>query len=125
MIAAPRESDNQSHESVVQAHGEERVRLANISAIVGTSADEWARSASGGQTADALANAARNGPGVKAFVANIVKVLISGLQQARLLEINDVKAEDAKSNQATNIFVVIHDPPATPSPQPTSSNPKP
>jgi len=54
-----------------------------------------------------------------------MKVLISGLQQARLLEINDVKAEDAKSNQATNIFVVIHDPPATPSPQPTSSNPKP
>ncbi len=46
-----------------------------------------ALSAAGGQGAQALANAARSGAGVRTFAANIPKALMSGLQQARLLEV--------------------------------------
>jgi RHS repeat-associated protein len=47
-------------------------------------------SAAVGEGAQALANAARSGPGVRTFVANIPQALIKGLQQARLLEVRRV-----------------------------------
>lgn len=46
-----------------------------------------ALSAATGEGAQALANAARSGDGVRTFAANIPKALLSGLQQAGLLEI--------------------------------------
>lgn len=43
-------------------------------------------SAAVGEGAEALANAARSGPGVRTFVADLPKALVDGLVRARLLE---------------------------------------
>jgi RHS repeat-associated protein len=68
-------------------------------------------SAAAGEGADALAAAARNGDGVKTFVADIPQALLNGLEQAGMLristtEMNGVQATEYQFSAAAMDFIL-------------------